>query len=72
MYGIIISLLIAVFMILFIIVKAHTTNVHTFYCRKSDVFSLLENIPDDCVIQILIGGNSYEHKRAGNSRRRNL
>ena len=72
MYGIITALLITVFMMLFIILKANSSGVRIFYCKKSDLEDLLKDIPDDCVIQILIGGNSYEHNRDGNSRRRNL
>lgn len=72
MYGIIISLLIVVLMMFFIIAKAYTAGIHTLYCKKSEIYDVLENVPDDCVIQILIGGNSYELKCAGNSRRRNL
>ena len=63
MYGIFIALSIAVAMIFFIIIKSYTLGTVILHCRKSELETLLKDLPEDCTIQILIGGKSYEHKR---------
>ena len=72
MYGIIFAIAIIFSMIFIIIFKASRADVHTYYCKKSEANAILDGLSDDCIIQILIGGKTYEHKRAGNSGRRNL
>ena len=72
MYGAITALIIALMMIAFVIYKGHTFGAETFYCRKSELLSMTDKLPDNCIIQIWIGRNNYEQYRIGNSRRRNL
>lgn len=72
MYEAILALLLALCMILLTVLKGRKINCRTFFCRKSELVSIIDNISDDCVIQIWIGRDPYEHKRGGNSRRRNL
>ncbi len=66
MYGIIFAFLITVIMFAITIVRAQFSGIHAVYCKKSDVGKVLEDIPDDCMIQILIGGKDYDYKHAGN------
>ena len=66
MYGIIVALFIVFTMIFFIILKSCTSGAVIFHCKKSELDSILYDLPDDCVIQVLIGGKSYEHKRTRN------
>lgn len=72
MSGAIIALIISLMMIFFVIYKGHTLGVKTFYCRKSEFLSMTEDFPDDCIIQIWIGRNTYESYGSRNPRRGNL
>lgn len=67
MYGAIAALLIALVMMVLVILKGRGIYPQTLYCTKAELTKVIDSISDDCIIQILIGGNSYEHKGAGNS-----
>lgn len=67
MYGAIAALLIALVMMVLVILKGRGIYPQTLYCTKAELMKVIDSISDDCIIQILIGGNSYEHKGAGNS-----
>ncbi len=67
MYGIILSFIIVLFLIAFTVVRAYIMDVHTICCKKSEIQAVIDSLPDDCTVQILIGGKAYENKRARNS-----
>ena len=67
MFCTVISLLAVMVMTFLIILKARAANSFILRCEKSEIMQLLDDIPDDAVIEIWIGGNSYEHKRASGS-----
>lgn len=72
MFGAITALIISLMMIFFVIYKGRTLGGQMLYCRKSEFLSLADSFPDDCIIQIWIGRNTYEQFRDGKTRRRNL
>lgn len=67
MYGAILALLIALAMIALVILKGRGISPEMICCTKAELTSLIDSISDDCIIQILIGGNTYEHKGPRNS-----
>lgn len=67
MYGAILALLIALTMIVLVILKGRNLYSRTVFCKKAQLTSIIDTLSDDCVIQIWIGRNTYEHERAGNS-----
>ena len=54
MYGEIFALLLSIAIIFVTLIKAHTSQVCTHYCRKSEIPDLLKDLSDDTVIQILV------------------
>lgn len=67
MFGAVFALLITLVMIFLVVLKGRRFDGHTFFCRKSELVSIIDTISEDSVIQIWIGRNSYEHEGAGNS-----
>ena len=72
MYGAIVALIIALMMIALVICKGNETKSEMIYCRKSELYSLCEAIPDDCILEIRIGRNTYDECPYGKTYRRNL
>lgn len=72
MFGAITALIIALMMIAFVIYKGSCVHGKFIHCRKSEFLSMANEFPDDCIIQIWIGRNTYEQFRAAEARRRNL
>ena len=60
MYGAIVALIISLAMIAFVIYKGNSIKLDTIYCSKDEMLSLSESIPDNCIIEIRIGRNTYE------------
>lgn len=60
MYGAIAALIIALMMITLVICKGSSIKREMICCRKSELYSLCETIPDDCMLEIWIGRNTYE------------
>ena len=72
MMGAIFALIIALMMIAFVIYKSSFCSCEYFVCKKSDIESLMDSLPDDCIIHIWIGRNTYDESGIRNSPRRNL
>ena len=72
MYGAVFALIIALMMIAFVIYKSRFFEGNYYVCTKSEIKTLTESLPDDCVIYIWIGRNTYEQFGDRNSPRRNL
>lgn len=72
MYGAIVALIIALMMIALVIYKGNETKSEMIYCRKSELYSLYESIPDDCILEIRIGRNTYEQFPYRKTRGRDL
>lgn len=64
MYGALFALLITFFMIGAVIYKGRGIYSYTVFCKKSEIASLTEKLPDDAVIQIRIGGKQNERTGA--------
>ena len=68
MYGAITALIIALMMIAFVIYKGNSIRFEkTMYCKKSEFASLGEQLPDNCIIEIRIGRNTYDVRRNTNA-----
>lgn len=63
MTGSIIALVISLMMIFLVIYKGKYCSIESHVCRKSDAWRILDDVPDDSIIQILIGRNIYEYER---------
>ena len=72
MYGAIVALIISLTMIAFTVYKGNSVKPITTVCRKSEIYSLLQDIPDDCILEIRIGRNTYDECPYGKTYRRNL
>ena len=72
MSGSIIALIISLMMIAFVIYKGNTAGGHTFYVRKAEFLSMTNSLPDDCIIQVWIGRNTYEQFKPRENRGRDL
>ena len=64
--------LIALMMIAFVIFKSRFFEGGYYVFKKSEIKDFTEPLPDDCVIYIWIGRNTYEEFRNRNYPRRNL
>ena len=71
MAGAVFALIIALTMICLVIYKGHFSKGQMLYCRKSEFLSMTDNFPEDCIIQIWIGRNTYE-QQSRDAGRRNL
>ena len=60
MYGAIIALVISLMMIALVIAKGTGADKSMICCRKSELYSIAEYIPDDCILEIRIGRKTYE------------
>lgn len=65
MYGAIFALIITAVMIALVIYKAHICGSHCLICKKSELASIIDTLPDDTIIWI--GRKLYEHSGADNS-----
>ncbi|MBQ3023444.1 MAG: hypothetical protein IJD91_09020 [Clostridia bacterium] len=72
MYGAIAALIISLMMIALVIYKGNATKHETICCRKSEFYSLSGHIPDDCIIEVWIGRNTYDKSPIGKAYGRNL
>lgn len=64
MYGAITALIIALMMIAFVIYKGNSIKLETtMYCKKSELGSFAELLPENCIIEIRIGRNTYDARR---------
>ena len=72
MYSAILALIIALMMIVFVIYRSHNKEIQYYICRKSEIENLLDIIPDDCIVEILIGTNAYEQFSDRDATRRSL
>ena len=64
MYGAITALIIALMMITFVIYKGNSIKFEkTMYCKKSELGSFAELLPENCIIEIRIGRNTYDARR---------
>ena len=52
MFGAIIALIISLTMIAFTIYKGNSTRPMVITCRKSEIYSLLRDLPDDCILEV--------------------
>ena len=67
MYGAIVALIISLTMIAFTIYKGNSVRPMTTICRKSEIYSILRDVPDDCIIEVWLGRNTYDtvpHRKA--------
>lgn len=68
MYGAITALIIALMMIAFVIYKGNSIKLETtMYCKKSELGSFAELLPENCIIEIRIGRNTYDARRNPNA-----
>lgn len=65
MYSAIFALIITVGMISLIIFKAYTIGEYPLLCKKSELASIIDTLPDDTIIWI--GRKLYEHSGTNNS-----
>lgn len=72
MYGAIFALIISLMMIVFVIYKGNFCGGRCYICKKSEMEYLLDIIPDDCIIEIWIGRNTYDELGNRNYSGRNL
>ena len=72
MCGVIVALVISVMMIALVIYKGNSIKFDTIYCSKSEMLAISESIPDDCIIEIRIGRNTYDNFPDRNNHGRNL
>lgn len=64
MYGAITALIIALMMIAFVICKGNNIKLEkTMYCKKSELGTFADRLPDNCIIEIRIGRNTYDARR---------
>ena len=64
MYGAITALIIALMMIAFVIYKGNSIKFEkTMYCKKSELGTFTNCLPDNCIIEIRIGRNTYDARR---------
>lgn len=66
------ALVISLMMIVLVIFKGSVCEESCYICKKSEIEGYLDIIPDDCIIEIRIGRNSYDEFPRGNSPRRSL
>lgn len=66
------ALIIALMMIVFVVYKSNFCGVKYYVCRKSEIENLLDFLPEDCIIEVWIGRNTYDGFGIGNSPGRNL
>ena len=73
MYGAITALIIALMMITLVICKGNSIRFEkTMYCKKSELGSFADGLPDNCIIEIRIGRNTYDARRNTDASRRDL
>lgn len=72
MLGAVLALIIALMMIVFVICKGNAVSQEIICCRKSELHFYTESIPENCIIQIRIGRNTYDAGRNRNAARRNI
>lgn len=76
MFGAIIALVISLMMIALAICKGNSVKCDKICCRKSEFDYLLRDVPDDCVIEVWIGRNTYDEfpyrKAYGRNLRNNI
>jgi len=72
MPGAIFALIIALMMIGFVIYKGNATEETVIFCKKSELFSVIGDFPDNCVFHIRIGRNTKDARRNRKAGRRNL
>ena len=52
MYGAIIALVISLTMIAFTVYKGNSIKPMVITCRKSEIHTVLNSVPDDCIIEV--------------------
>ena len=57
MYGTLAAILIAFIMLFTIIIRTRTQKIETYYLKKSELSSVIDSLPDDEIIGLLIGRN---------------
>ena len=58
MYAIVAAIIIVFTMLFLVILRSRKYNVKTLFLKKSELSDIIDSIPDDAVIQLLIGRNS--------------